>query len=243
MSDNLIKFTIDGRECTAQEGQNLHDAAKANGVYIPYLCHMEGVCAAGSCRICTVKVNGRPMTACTTPVNLDMNGAIIENITPQLEEMRKMMIELLFVEGNHFCPACEKSGNCALQALGYRYLMFVPQFEYRFDTQQMDATTPKIYHDRNRCIKCKRCIRTIKDDQGRSYFAFFKRGKKLEVHIDHELGANMSDELAKLAMDTCPVGSIIKKEIGFSSPIGTRKFDKFPIGTNPEVLNSKTMEV
>ena len=30
-----------------------------------------------------------------------------------------MLIEMLFVEGNHFCPSCEKSGNCELQALGY----------------------------------------------------------------------------------------------------------------------------
>jgi [NiFe] hydrogenase diaphorase moiety small subunit len=23
---------------------------------------------------------------------------------------------MLFVEGNHFCPSCEKSGDCKLQA-------------------------------------------------------------------------------------------------------------------------------
>ena len=41
------------------------DAAKENGIYIPTLCNYPGVKPKGSCRICTVKVNGRMMTACT----------------------------------------------------------------------------------------------------------------------------------------------------------------------------------
>jgi [NiFe] hydrogenase diaphorase moiety small subunit len=38
--------------------------------------------------------------------------------------------------------------------------------------------------------------------------------------------------MAKKAMDVCPVGAIIKKEIGFIVPIGKRKFDKKPIGSD-----------
>jgi [NiFe] hydrogenase diaphorase moiety small subunit len=178
-----------------------------------------------------VKVKGRPMAACTTLVTKELNGAVIENETPQLEEMRKMIIELLFVEGNHFCPSCEKSGNCELQAMAYRYKMMVPQFQYNFPMRRIDALTPKIYLDKNRCIQCKKCIRSIKDEQGRSYFAFFKRGHKLEIHIDHELAATMTDKLALEAMEGCPVGAILKKEKGFDTPIGKRKFDKEPIGT------------
>ena len=35
---------------------------------------------------------------------------------------------MLFVEGNHFCPGCEKSGNCQLQALGYDSEMMTSAF-------------------------------------------------------------------------------------------------------------------
>lgn len=234
MNDTKIKFTIDSKECMADEGMDLWKAAMLNGIFIPYLCHMKGVCAAGSCRICTVKVNGRPMAACTTLMTPDMNGAVVENVTPQIEEMRKVIVELLFVEGNHFCPSCEKSGNCELQAMAYRYKMMVPQFDYRFPLREVDAISPKIYLDRNRCIQCKKCIRALKDNEERSYFAFYKRGHKLEIHIDHELAATMSDELAQAAMDGCPVGAILKKGKGFDTPIGKRKFDKVPIGTEFE---------
>ena len=228
---NKIKFTIDGKECVAEEGMDLWKAAKENKIFIPYLCHMKDVIPAGSCRICTVKVNGRPVASCTTPVTKEMDGATIENITPDLEEMRRMIVDLLFVEGYHFCPSCEKSGNCELQAMGYRYQMMVPQFPFSFPLREVDATTPKIYLERNRCIQCKKCIRSIKDNEGKSYFAFYKRGHKLEIHIDHELAAKMSDELAQKAMDICPVGAILRKEKGFDTPIGKRKFDKEPIGT------------
>src|SRR6056297_1407189 len=120
MSKNVIKFTIDGVECMAEEGKYIVDAARDNGIYIPTLCNIEGVKPRGACRICSVIVNGRPMTACTTPVT---DGMEIESDTEELQGIRKAIIEALFVEGNHFCPSCEKSGCCDLQALAYRYSM------------------------------------------------------------------------------------------------------------------------
>ncbi|MBN1186708.1 MAG: (2Fe-2S)-binding protein [Bacteroidales bacterium] len=228
---NTIKFKIDGKECVAKEGQTLLDAATDNGVYIPYLCHMRDVIPAGSCRICNVRVNGRPMTACTTPVS---EGMEVENDVQDLHDLRKAIIEVLFISGNHYCPACEKSGNCELQALAYRYLMMVPRFPYLYPVKEVDPDTPKIYIDRNRCILCKRCVRTIKTEDGKSVFAYKGRGHNLQINIDKELASQFTDEMAEKAMANCPVGSILKKEKGYYQPIGARKFDKSPIGSEVE---------
>lgn len=224
----IVKFTIDGKECTGKKGQLIVDAAADNGIYIPVLCHMRDLIPAGSCRICTVKVNGRFVAGCTTPLEDNM---MIENNSPELTDIRKAIVEMLFVEGNHFCPSCEKSGNCDLQGLGYKYQMMVPRFPYAFENRKVDATAPKIFLDRNRCIFCKRCVRLIKDEKGRSIFAFKGRGKHLEINIDKRLAASMSDELAQKAMDICPVGAILRKEVGFVTPIGMRKYDSEPIGS------------
>jgi hypothetical protein len=35
-------------------------------------------------------------------------------------------------------------------------------------------------------------------------------------------------------MDICPVGAILRKERGFALPIGKRKFDHAPIGSDIE---------
>jgi NADH dehydrogenase/NADH:ubiquinone oxidoreductase subunit G len=234
--DEKIKFTIDGKQCFAEKGANIVDAAKLNGIYIPTLCHLDGVKPAGSCRICNVKINGRYMTACTTEI---AEGMVIENNKSEIQELRKIIVETLFVSGNHFCPACEKSGNCELQALGYRFQMLVPRFPYEFEEKEVDALSAKIYIDRNRCILCKRCVRTIKSKDGQNIFAFIGRGYKAMINIDHELANKMTDEEAQHAMDTCPVGSILKKERGYIQPIGKRKFDKMPIGSDIEQTINK----
>jgi [NiFe] hydrogenase diaphorase moiety small subunit len=230
MSDK-INFIIDGKECQADRGKYLVDAAKENGIYIPTLCNFEGLKPKGSCRICTVKLNGRFTTACTSPINEGMN---IETNTEDLNEMRKQIIELLFVSGNHFCPACEKSGNCELQALAYRFEMMAPRFPFAFPQREIDASHPKIIKDQNRCILCKRCIRGIRDEEGKAYFAYKYRGKDSQVVVDRKLAAEMSIEKAQQAMDICPVGSIILREKGWETPIGERKYDKAPIGSDIE---------
>ncbi|MCD4650593.1 MAG: (2Fe-2S)-binding protein [Candidatus Cloacimonetes bacterium] len=230
MSD-VVTITIDGVEIKAEKGQKILDAATKAGIYIPTLCNFEGVKPKGSCRICSVLVNGRPMTACTTPVS---EGMVIENDTEYLNDLRKAIVEIMFVEGNHMCPVCERSGNCELQALAYRYLMMVPRFPYLFPTRDIDASHPKLIKDHDRCILCKRCIRAIQDENGKNFFAFKRRGYKVTINIDPSISEKMTDELAQKAMDVCPVGALIRKEKGYDVPIGKRKYDKVRIGNDIE---------
>lgn len=226
---NKIKFTIDGKECFGTPGQTIMEAALANGVYIPALCRYEGLKPAGSCRICTVRVGGRPMAACTQPLS---EGMAVENISPELEDMRKALVEMLFVEGNHMCPTCEKSGNCELQALGYRYQMLVPRFPYQFPARAVEPTGGRLLFEYNRCIQCLRCVRSVKAKDGKSVFGPLGRAKKKKIGMDKALAAKLTEKEAKAAMDLCPVGALLKKEVGFVIPIGKRKFDKTPIGSD-----------
>lgn len=224
-----IRFILDDKVCYANPGQTIMDAARDNGIFIPSLCYVEGVKPAGSCRICNVKVNGRNMTACTTPV---ADGMIVENNLPDLEDMRKAIVEVLFVAGNHFCPACEKSGNCELQALGYRYQMMVPRFPYEFPAKGVNAKGKFIYHDRNRCIICKRCVRMVMVDEKPVFSLNGRGGHHLHVELDIDLANKMTEEESLKAMEICPVGAIIKKERGYYSPIGHRKYDFDVIGSD-----------
>jgi [NiFe] hydrogenase diaphorase moiety small subunit len=52
------------------------------------------------------------------------------------------------------------------------------------------------------------------------------------IEPDEKLAARLSDEEARRAMDICPVGAILRKEKGFAVPIGKRKFDGAPIGSD-----------
>lgn len=226
---DTVKLTINGKEIKAEKGNNLLDVASKNGIYIPALCHIRGVKPAGSCRLCNVKVNGRIQTACTTPIE---DGMEVITDDDELFELRKTILEAMFVDGNHFCPACEKSGECKLQALAYKHQIPFPKFAYEFSQKKLEASSPKIILEKNRCILCKKCISAIKSKDGKNIFGFKARGKKLEITMDEELACQMTDEQAQRAMDICPVGTIIRKGRGFQTPIGRRKYDKEPIGND-----------
>jgi len=226
-----VLITIDGKGFLADSEKTVLEVAKENHIYIPTLCNLEGIKPQGSCRICTCMIDGRMMTACTTPVN---NGMVVVSKTDELDKLRSKIVELLFAEGNHFCPACERSGNCELQALAYLYKIMVPEFDYIFPNRDVDASHPKLIIDHNRCILCKRCIRRKREPENPTWFVFENRGNKVKINFDHELTSDMDDELAQKAMDTCPVGAIIRKEKGYDVPIGRRKYDLHPIGNDIE---------
>lgn len=231
MSDRPT-ITIDGREVPAAPGRTVLGAAQEGGVYIPRLCHRDGLEPVGACRVCTVRVNGRAVTACTQPAT---PGLIVESETAELNSWRRQLVEMLFVEGNHFCMFCERSGACELQALAYRLGIAAPRFRYLWPVRDVDASHPDILLDRNRCILCTRCERTSRDLDGKSVFGFVGRGihKRLAVNA----GARLADTNADVtdgAIASCPVGAILRKRAAYRTPIGQRPFDRAPIGSSPE---------
>ena len=67
-------------------------------------------------------------------------GWEVESNTPEINGERRGLLQMLFVEGNHFCPSCEKSGNCELQALAYEYEVLTPRFRHFFPDRPVDAS-------------------------------------------------------------------------------------------------------
>jgi [NiFe] hydrogenase diaphorase moiety small subunit len=231
MSDEL-KFIIDGLEVTAQAGQTIMVAADAAGVYIPRLCAMKGISPHGSCRICTVMVNGRPAAACTLPV---ISGSIVESNTDRLNAHRRNLVEMLFVEGNHFCMFCEKSGNCELQALAYRFGIAAPKYPFLFPKRDLDASHPDVLFDRDRCTLCGRCVRASVELDGKGLFGFVGRGSHKRVGVDAADGLGATEmAVTDAAIAACPTGALLAKRVGYAIPIGQRKYDHTLIGAEIE---------
>ena len=237
MSD-AITFTIDGVEVEGKPGQTIMQAADEAGIYIPRLCAHKDLVPFGSCRICTVLVNGRAQSACTQPIG---PGILVENNTDKISTIRKNLIEMLFVEGNHYCMYCEKSGNCELQALAYRYGIMAPKYPYQFPDREVDASHPDIFIDRNRCILCARCVRASRDLDGKGVFEFVGRGpeKRIAVNAEARLADTEADVTDK-ALSVCPVGALMAKREGYKVPIGKRIYDHKPIGSDIEEKQTAT---
>ena len=229
---NTITFKIDGVEVEAEKGQTIMQAADAAGIYIPRLCAHSELSPFGSCRVCTIKVDGRPQTACTYPV---AEGIDVENETEELRKIRCDIVEMLFVEGNHYCPYCEKSGNCELQALGYRLGMLAPKYPYMFPADRnIDFSHDDIYIDHNRCVLCARCVRASKTQDGKNVFQFVGRGADKRVSVNAECLAETDADVTDKAMEACPVGALMRKRVGYAKPVGQRAYDTAPIGSEIE---------
>jgi [NiFe] hydrogenase diaphorase moiety small subunit len=227
-----ITFTIDGKEIEADAGQTIMEAADAAGIYIPRLCAHAELAPYGACRVCTVEVNGRPQASCTQPA---ASGAMVENDTESLNDLRRDLVEMLFVEGNHFCMFCEKSGNCELQALAYRLGVQAPKYPYLNAAHQVDASHPDILIDRNRCILCARCVRASRDIDGKNVFQFVGRGAQKTLGVNAKAGlADTDAESTDRAVDICPVGALLHKRVGYAVPVGKRLYDQEAIGTDIE---------
>jgi [NiFe] hydrogenase diaphorase moiety small subunit len=221
-------FMLDGKPIPYAEGETVIQAAMAAGVYIPHLCFNPGFKPHGSCKLCTVKINGRHAASCTF---LAQAGLTVESNTDELNHERRALLQMLFVEGNHFCPSCEASGNCQLQATAYEMGMATPHYDHFFPDRPVDASHPEYLLDFNRCILCSLCIRASRDADGKNVFALSGRGIKTQLIVNAESGlladTNFSGD--DKAAHVCPVGVILKKRTGFAVPIGQRTYDTQPI--------------
>ena len=226
-------FTLDGRSIPFDDGQTILQAASAAGVYIPHLCYHPEFKPHGSCKLCTVKVDGRQTASCTMRAQ---DGAVVESDTAEINDERRALAQMLFVEGNHFCPSCEKSGSCRLQATAYDLGMTSPHFDHFYPSRPVDASHPELLLDFNRCILCSLCVRASRDVDGKSVFALSGRGIGTRLIVNARSGrlADTDVSVDDKAVQVCPVGVILRKRQGFAVPIGQRTYDATPISRQPD---------
>ncbi|MCL4679905.1 MAG: (2Fe-2S)-binding protein [Rhodocyclaceae bacterium] len=225
-------FTLDGKVIPFEEGETIMEAAAAAGVYIPHLCHHPEFKPHGSCKLCTVNIGGRLGAACT---NRAAEGMAVESETEALNADRRALTQMLFVEGNHVCPSCEKSGNCQLQAVAYHLGMLTPHFTHFYPARDVDASHPDVLLERNRCILCELCVRASRDVDGKNVFGIGGRGIRARLIVNSASGrlADTSLSVTDRAAEVCPTGAIIRKRHGFTVPIGQRLYDHHDIAEVP----------
>ena len=221
-------FQLDDHDIPFDDGQSVLSAALAAGKYVPYLCYHPEFEAHGSCKVCTVKVNGHTHASCTTPAR---HGDVVESNTEELNDSRKTLVQFLFTEGNHFCPSCEASGSCTLQGVAYELGMTTAHYSPLFPDRPLDGSHPEVLLDFNRCILCELCVRASARLDKKNVFALSGRGITKHLVVNAESGklADTDFSVDDKAMTVCPVGVILRKRRGFQVPIGERRYDKLPI--------------
>ena len=206
-----IELTINGNKIRTQGNKTILDVCKENGIYIPTLCHLEGLSSRGSCRMCLVRVEGAKnfLPACATEVK---EGMVVITEDEELLSLKKSILELLFSERIHLCMFCEKSGDCELQKLAYRFGLDHIRYSFSWKKFELDTGRKYFLFDQNRCILCRRCVRACEEIAGHAVLTVKNRGPELMVCADLDFPFNQSTCVScGTCLQVCPTGALADK--------------------------------
>jgi NADH-quinone oxidoreductase subunit G/[NiFe] hydrogenase diaphorase moiety small subunit len=204
-----ISIEINEKKVTVPFGTTILEACRENQVHIPTLCHHEDLCVAGVCRVCVVEVEGmRTLQAsCAFPITAPIK---IKTTSNAVRRARKNIIDLLLSEHYGECYSCFRNNNCELQALAKEYGVDHYNFGHiEKPKYKVDNSSYSVVRDLDKCILCKRCVRTCIDLQEVGVLEAIDRGH--ETHIGTFLDKPLAEVICincGQCINRCPTGAL-----------------------------------
>ncbi|MDH4211745.1 MAG: FAD-dependent oxidoreductase [candidate division WOR-3 bacterium] len=159
----LVSLLIDGIPVKVEPGTTILQAASAVNIKIPTLCYHEALSPYGACRLCVVEIkkNGwrKIQASCVCRAE---EGCEVQTSTPELDNIRRMMIELIMARA----PESKRVQDMA-ERLGVSQTRFTPR--------------------NDDCILCGLCVRMCSERMGQSVIGFAGRGDKRKISTPFDI--------------------------------------------------------
>ncbi len=204
-----VTINIDGIDVEVASGTTILEAANQIGVKIPTLCAHPDLAIAGVCRMCVVEVEGmRTLQAsCAYPITAPMT---VKTQSRRVRQARRHILDLLLRKHYGECYACVRNGVCELQSLAEEY--GVDYFRFGHPTEpiyEVDTSSYAVHRDMNKCVLCRRCVRTCVDLQEVGVYEAIGRSNqtKIETFLDKPLADVICINCGQ-CINRCPTGAL-----------------------------------
>ncbi|MCX7696219.1 MAG: formate dehydrogenase subunit alpha [Bacteroidales bacterium] len=207
-----FQVLVDGKKIVAKEGANLLNLLRNHGFDIPGLCYHPRISPSGACRLCVVKIKGRPGTvmACTVQVNEDME--IIAFDEELVHERRTTLAHLLAEIDDKYDDTYIDELQPLIDKYDLRDLSKRPVFSLLDKISfHVDETSPVLTYDSRKCIKCFRCIKACDEIQGKGVLSMAERGLNSFVVAGVKNWKESECDGCGECIQLCPTGAIVEK--------------------------------
>jgi NADH-quinone oxidoreductase subunit G/[NiFe] hydrogenase diaphorase moiety small subunit len=210
----MISIQINEKKVAVPLGTTILEACRDNHIHIPTLCHHPDLCIAGVCRVCVVEVDGMRtlQAACSFPITASIK---IKTSSESVRKARRNIIDLLLSEHHGDCYACVKNKNCELQTLAQEYGVDNLRFGHiKEPIYEVDLSSTSVIRDMNKCILCRRCIRTCIDLQEVGVLEAINRGDKTQIGTFYD--KPLQDVICincGQCINRCPTGALYSNDL------------------------------
>lgn len=215
MSDK-IKLTINSQSVKADKGMTILEAALRKGMYIPHLCHHRELEPVGACRLCLVEIAGKWTKTALSCKTEALDGMVVRTETPQINEMRRVTLELLIADHDTDCLDCAQNTKCALQRVADHVGINkerLKRLRSQEDKLPIDDSNPFFNFDPNRCVLCGICVRTCDELQNINAIDFAFRGLGTKIAgFGNKSRIESNCESCGECIVRCPVGALTEKD-------------------------------
>ena len=206
-----IKFTLDGKEVEAHDGESIWEVAKREGTTIPHLCHKDspGYRSDGNCRACMVEIEGERVLAASC-IREPRDGMVVNSQNDRSTRARKMVMEMLVADQPERDAAHDKSSHLwdMADAQGVA--------ENRFPTIEVDRVPllddshVAMRVNLDACIHCNLCVRACREVQVNDVIGMAGRGHDAQIIFDMEdpMGASTCVACGE-CVQACPTGALM----------------------------------